>query len=140
MFELSICVALFQDVLEFVADDGFSYLWELKLMFQLPYSLQQINEILKKNGLDTHTARRKTLITGDAKARRVRFAEGHLAANTDWNQVMFSDEKTVQDYANGRVKVRRFRGAAWQEKNIVRTDKRRRFKVKCLCVYLFYRL
>ena len=99
-------------------------------MFHLPYSLQQINEILKKNGLNTHTARQKTLITQDAKNTRVRFARGHLEANTDWNQVMFSDEKTVQGYANGHVKVRRYRGTAWQEKNIIRTDKRRRIKVR----------
>lgn len=120
-------------MLDFVANDGFSYLWELKLMFELPYSLQQINEILKKM-VWTHTARQKTLITEAAKARRVRFAEDHLAANTDWSQVMFSNEKIVQNYANNSVKVRRFRGTAWQQNNIVRTNRRRGIKVKCISV------
>ena len=120
---------LFKEVLDFVAADGFSYLWELKLMFDLPYSLQQINLILKKHGLNTHTARQKTLITEEAKTKRKIFAEQHLAANTDWTQVMFSDEKTVQNFSNGIVKVRRFRGTAWQEKNIIRKNSRDRRKV-----------
>lgn len=76
-------------------------------------------------------AKLKNPLTNTAKAKRIKFvksiAERH--EKLDYGRVVFTDEKTVQNFFNGRARVRRFRGQGWNEANIVKVDQQRNCKV-----------
>ncbi|KAJ8975107.1 hypothetical protein NQ317_017875 [Molorchus minor] len=50
-----------------------------------------------KNCAAAHTAH-KVFLTEEHKQRRVQFANEFLQENEFWNNVVFSDEKTLEDY------------------------------------------
>ena len=72
-------------------------------------------------------ARTKNGLTDAHQIARLEFA--NQFKNLDWKKVVFSDEKTMQNYYNGKKYVRRPRGQAWNEKYVIRTNRTRQFKV-----------
>ena len=89
----------------------------LKSRFKLSYHLSSISTILRKHGLRTYVGKQNKPLTKAHKMKRIKFAEHH--ANLDFDQVIFTDEKTVQNFFNGRVRVRRLRGQGWKSRNVV---------------------
>lgn len=90
---------------------------DLKSRFKLSYHLSTISTILRKHRLRTYAAKLYKPLTKVHKRNRVTFAKDHQ--NLNFDRVIFSDEKTVQNFFNGRVRVRRLRGQGWRSRNIV---------------------
>lgn len=120
-----------KDLIEKANSLPFATLQELRFKCELPCHLSWISTILLKEGLRSFVAKLKNPLTNAAKAKRIKFvksiAERH--EKLDYGRVVFTDEKTVQNFFNGRARVRRFRGQGWNESNIVKVDQQRNCKV-----------
>ena len=82
---------------------------QLKSMFPLvKYSIPHISRLLVKKGLPCFVQKKKPLLEDRHIRARLAFALANQHRN--WNQVVFSDEKTVYSGFNGRKLVRRERG------------------------------
>lgn len=78
---------------------------QLKMMFKLPYTLSRISQMLIKRGLRCRIQTKKPLLEPRHITARLDFANENV--NRNWKDVVFSDEKTVQNYFNGRKLFRR---------------------------------
>ena len=116
-----------QKFVDYSEKHPFATLAEIKSKFSLSYQLPRISTILRKRGLKTCVAKLKNPLTKKAKENRIKFANDYNSLNFD--RVVFSDEKTVQNFCNGRVQVRRLRGKGYEEKNMVTMDQNRSCKV-----------
>ena len=105
----------------------FSTVRQLRNDLRLMCSISTIKRILRKAGLPGYRARTKNGLTEAHKTARMEFANKHQ--DFDWKNVIFSDEKTVQNYYNGKKYVRRPRGQAWNERYVIRTNRARQFKI-----------
>lgn len=81
----------------------YATLAELKNKFDLPYRLSNISIILKKHGLRCYVAKKKDPLTKKAKESRIKFVEEN--EKLDFDKVVFTDEKTVQNFYNGKARV-----------------------------------
>ncbi|KAJ8950868.1 hypothetical protein NQ318_011164 [Aromia moschata] len=70
-----------------------------------PGSLRITQRRLKQCGFKNCVAAHKVFLTEEHKQRRVQFANEFLQGNEFWNNVVFSDEKTLQSSKNGRLRV-----------------------------------
>ena len=100
---------------------------ELRDKQKLTCSVSTIRRVLKKYDLSGYRAVIKQKLTKAHMDARVQFANQMIAS--DWKNIVFSDEKTMQNYYNARPYVRRPRGQAWNERYIIRMDKARKFKI-----------
>ena len=116
-----------KELIEYAHRRPFDTLAELKDVFKLPYSISNISAILIKHGLRSYVAKLKNPLTKRAKDRRIKFANDNEKLNFD--RVVFTDEKTVQNFYNGRARVRRVRGEGWNPKNMLVLDQNRSCKV-----------
>ena len=114
-------------MIDWVKDKPRTSLRSLKRRFNLDYDLSNISKILKKAKLPSRVAAKKQELKPLDRSRRLAFALAH--ANTNWSQYVFSDEKTMQSYHYGRVRIRRPLGQRYNAKYVVRYNQRRRFKV-----------
>ena len=90
-------------------------------------SLSTVKRELRKMGLTAFIAKLKNELQQCHMTARKAFAEDRK--EFDWKRVVFSDEKTLQNFYSRRTWVRRPRGQAWNEKYVIRMDRTRRFKV-----------
>lgn len=122
---------MIKDLIEKANSLPFATLEELWFKCELPCHLSWISAILLKEGLRSFVAKLKNPLTNAAKAKRIKFvksiAERH--EKLDYGRVVFTDEKTVQNFFNGRARVRRFRGQGLNQANIVKVDQQRNCKV-----------
>ena len=94
---------------------------------QMYPSVSTAKRILRKAGLPGFRARTKQSLSEKHMAARLAFAIKYR--HLDWTKVVFTDEKTMQNYYNGKKWVRRPKGQAWNERYVIRMDKTRKFKV-----------
>lgn len=66
-----------------------------------------VAKVLKKNGIRNYVACSKQFLSLQNQIKRLKFAIKHQHWTTEWQDVYFLDEKTVQSYSNGRVLVKR---------------------------------
>lgn len=90
-------------------------------------SVDTVKRKLRRLGLPAHIARNQNLLKTKHKNARIKFAEDRK--NVDWTKVIFSDEKTLQNYCHARQYMRRPRNQASNPKYVIRMDQTRRFKV-----------
>ena len=90
-------------------------------------SVNTVKRELRRMGLPAYIAKSKNKLKQKHMDKREEFAKEKK--DYDWNKVVFSDEKTVQNFYGGRQYVRRPRGQDWNEKYIIRMDRTRSFKV-----------
>lgn len=114
-------------IVEFVKRNNRAELKTIKRLFKLPLSIQRISQILIANGLKSRVGFKRQTLTQKAKDERLDFARKHL--DFDFKKVVFTDEKTVQNYQSGPISIRRSRGTRYNEENIVKADCTRKFKV-----------
>ena len=79
----------------------------LKKKFRLPYTLARISQLLIKRGLRCQVHVKKPWLAPRHITARLAFANANK--DRDWNQVVFSDEKIVQNFFNGKKLIRRRR-------------------------------
>lgn len=84
---------------------------------KLTCSVSTVKRFLRKAGLPAFRARTKNGLTDAHQVARLKFSNDYK--DLDWKTVIFSDEKTVQNYYNGRKYVRRPRGQAWNERYVI---------------------
>ena len=82
-----------------------STLQQLKNRFKLPYTLSRISQMLVKRGLRCRIHVKKPLLSPHHITARLKFAQDNEQRNCQ--TVVFSDEKTVQNYFNGKKFIRR---------------------------------
>ena len=114
-------------LIEFANRHPFHTLAQLKSQFDLPYGLSNISNILMKHGLHSFVAKLKDPLTKKSKELRIKFANDNEKLN--FGRVVFTDEKTVQNFYNGRARVRRPRGEGWKPNNMLTVDQNRSCKV-----------
>lgn len=122
-----ICEDLVDKVVIYAASHSFASLAKIKDLFNLPYGLPSISMMLTKVGLKTYVAKLKNPLVMATKTKRINFAKSNRTF--DFDKVVFTDEKTVQNYYNGKVKVRSLRGTAWKDQNAVTVNQQRNCKV-----------
>ena len=84
----------------------------------------QVMSRLKKRGLLTFKPCGRLALTDRHKATRLLFASEGLQYRTPefWRAVVFSDEKIFRTDSSGCVRVRRPRGACYEERYMVSKD------------------
>lgn len=100
---------------------------EIRDELRIVCSVSTVKRFLREANLPAFRARTKNGLTEKHKIARLQFSTHHQ--QFDWNSVIFSDEKTVQNYYNGKKYVRRPRGQAWNERYVIRVNRTRQFKV-----------
>ena len=118
---------LMDQVVLYAASHPFDSLAAIKNLFNLPYHLSSISMMLIKFGLRSYVAKLKNPLVMATKRKRINFANRNR--NLDFDQVVFTDEKTVQNFFNGKVRVRRLRGEGWEDRNVVTVNQQRNCKV-----------
>lgn len=94
-------------VLNYFIDNSFDTYAQCIQSLKLPVARSTINNVLKKNGIRCYVAASKQFLSMQNQIKRLRFAIKHQNWTTEWLEVQFLDEKTVQTYANGKVIVKR---------------------------------
>ena len=82
-----------------------STLKEIRNKFKLPYTTTRISQLLVKRGLRCRVMKKKPHLEPRHIKDRIDFA--NFNKGRDWNKVIFSDEKTVQNFFNGKKSIRR---------------------------------
>ena len=85
-----------------------STLKQFQTRFRLPFTLSRISQMLIKRGLRCRIQIKKPLLEPRHIVARLKFGKDNEMR--DWTTVVFSDEKTVQNYFNGKKLVRRRAG------------------------------
>ena len=115
-----------KEFVDYANSHPFATLEMIKSKYSLSYQLPRISTILRKHGLRTCVAKLKNPLTKKAKDNRIKFANDNKTL--DFDRVIFLDRKTVQNFCNGKVRVRRLRGQGYVEKNMVTMDQKRSCK------------
>jgi len=98
---------------------------ELMVRIKKKISPETVRRVIKKNGYNSRSIRRKPLITKVNQKKRFNFAEKHAYINENfWNDVIFSDESKFNIFgSDGKQKVWRKPNTEFQEKNLTPTVK-----------------
>lgn len=105
-------------------------LFQLKTLLNLPCGLSTICNYLKENDLKCFVQRKKLLLNTDHKIKRLAFALTYIHFPADfWMSVIFTDEKGVQNYNNGRVFIRRPKKTSRSTEFATICDKSGRFRI-----------
>lgn len=103
---------------------------EIKSELKLPCSESTISRYLKDNDLKCYVQRKKLLLNADHKLKRMAYALTYCDLPAEfWSTVIFTDEKGVQNYSNGRALVRRPRKTSKSIEFATISDKSNRFKI-----------
>lgn len=94
-------------VLKHFIDNPFSTYEQCIKKLKLPVGRVTIFRLLKRDGIRNNVACSKQFISMQNQIKRLKFALKYKHWTTEWLQVNFMDEKTVQTYADGRVMVKR---------------------------------
>ena len=88
-----------------------------------------ISSLLIKHNIRASIAPKKPFLNDNHLRQRANFS--NITADwtiENWKKVIFSDEKTVQSFPNGRVKVKRVRGSPYNPEHTVSVS-RNKFKI-----------
>lgn len=66
-----------------------------------------IRKVLNGNGIKNYTACSKPFLSMKNQIKRLQFSSKYKQWTSQWKDVVYIDEKTVQTYANGKVLVKR---------------------------------
>lgn len=94
-------------VLDYFIKNPFSIYKECIRKLKLPVHRSTVTNVLKKNGIRIYVACSKQFLSMINQIKRLKFAIKHQHWTTEWLNVNFLDEKTVQTFSNGRVFVKR---------------------------------
>lgn len=94
-------------VLNYFVNNPFHTYRQCVKKLNLPVSERTIGNILKGDGIRNRVACQKQFLSLLNQIKRLKFALRYQHWTTEWLQVNFLDEKTVQTYRNGRVLVKR---------------------------------
>lgn len=90
---------------------------------KLPVHSDVISSILKKNEFGNFVACTKQFVSLQNQIKRLQFALKYRHWTTEWLDVLFMDEKTVQTYSNGKVMVKRRVNERYESANM-KTDEK----------------
>lgn len=102
--------------------------------FKVNCSPEYLAKLLQKKGIYNRVAAKTQNFEPIHMRKRLEFARQHLADQTDWTGVIFSDETQLKCDSNCRVFVKRARGQRFHRNKIVRHKK------KALKVSFFYQI
>lgn len=92
-------------------------------------SRHTVSRIWAENGIFHFIPSLKQNLTDDHRVYRLAFAETHLARNTDWERIIFSDEKTFKSDSDKKLHLYRPRNQRFNEKYVQRG--RRSGRISC---------
>lgn len=95
------------NVLKYFVNNPFHTYGQCAKKLKLPVSDDTISLILKDNKVGNFVACPKQFISLQNQIKRLKFALKYRYWSTEWLDVQFMDEKTVQTYSNGKVMVKR---------------------------------
>lgn len=103
---------------------------QLKTALSLPCGLSTICNYLRANDLGCFVQRKKMLLNDDHKFKRLLFALTYYDLPPDfWMNVIFTDEKSVQNFNNGKTLIRRPKRTHRAAEYATVCDKSGRFRV-----------
>lgn len=109
-------------VLKYFVDHPFHTYKQCVSRLNLPVTTVTIKNVLKEDGIRNRVACEKPFLTLLNQIKRLRFALKYQHwTTTEWQQVSFLDEKTIQTYRNGRVFVKR--NTRFDTDNLATTEK-----------------
>lgn len=83
----------------------------IKKKLKLECDVKTVRNVLSSRDIKAYSANFKPLVNSNQYNLRIRWCQIMRNLNQDqWNQIVFSDEKCLQSYNNGKVKVYRKRG------------------------------
>lgn len=106
-------------VLNYFINNPFSTYMQCIKKLKLNVSIWTIKRLLNKKGISTYVASSKQFLSMQNQIKRLKFAIKYQHWTSEWLQVNFVDEKTVQTYSEGRVMVKRYANERYNHKNIV---------------------
>lgn len=95
------------NVLKYFINNPFHTYKQCVQNLKLSVHTKTIGNILKENKFGNFVACTKQFISLQNQIKRLKFALKHRHWTTEWLQVQFMDEKTVQTYPNGKLRVKR---------------------------------
>lgn len=95
------------NVLKYFIKNPFHTYNECINKLKLPVHRTTVAKILNKNKFGTFIACTKQFISLQNQIKRLKFALTYRHWTTEWLDVLFMDEKTVQTYSNAKVKIKR---------------------------------
>ncbi len=110
-------------VLKHFVDNPFHTHKQCIKKLKLSVTAHTIGNLLTRNGIRNYVAYRKQFLTLQNQIKRLKFAIRYEHWTTEWLQVYFIDEKTVQTYANGRVLVKRKINQRYDTDKIVASER-----------------
>lgn len=97
-------------ILSYIKDYPFDTLYELKRNLRLQCCRSSIRNFLRSNGVRAYLAQRSLYhLPNHINMRRIFCEEVLNFTDHHWRLVVFSDEKTLQNFHNGRIRVYRKR-------------------------------
>jgi hypothetical protein len=118
---------LHQEILAYAKCNPTKKLKDIKADLGLEIGIQYLSKLMCRNNLRCYVGVQREVLTEAAMKKRVEFATKFR--NFDFDQVVFTDEKTVQNFTNSPIKVRCGRGERSNQQNIVNTINARTCKV-----------
>lgn len=95
------------NVLKYFIQNPFDTYYQCIKKLKLPVQCNAISNILTKNKFGNFVACTKQFVSLQNQIKRLKFALKYRHWTTEWLDVLFMDEKTVQTYSNGKVMVKR---------------------------------
>lgn len=106
-------------VLDYFIKNPFSTYMKCIRKLKLPVHPSTVSNVLKKNGIRNYVACWKQFLSMQNQIKRLKFAIKYQHWTTEWLNVNFLDEKTVQTYSNGRVFVKRMVNERYNSDKII---------------------
>lgn len=119
------------NLVNFVRDHPFDCARRAKVETNFPASVTTALRRIRKTELKNCAAEKKYKLSQENKQGRIIFALNYLLNDVVnfWGRVIFSDEKVVQSYHYGHIRVYRPPRSRYEEKYISPSDKSGRFSV-----------
>lgn len=86
---------------------------------KLCVSPHTIKNVLNGNGIKNYTACSKPFLSIKNQMKRLQFSSKYKQWTSQWTNVAYIDEKTVQTYSNGKVLVKRRKKERYNVENLV---------------------
>lgn len=98
-------------ILDHNINHPFDYPTKIKRELKLNCSRDTVRNVLAKSDVKSYLAKEEPLVNSNQFNLKKRWCQitKNLKPN-EWNQIIFTDEKTLQNFHNGKVKVYRKRG------------------------------
>lgn len=111
------------NVLKYFAKNPFDTYRQCIKRLHLPVTEMAICKTLKRNKWNNFVACEKNFISLQNQIKRLKFALKYRHWTTEWFNVQFMDEKTVQTYGSGKVLVKRKRGERYDSEKMHISEK-----------------